>query len=274
MIVAMLPVEERRGGGMARGEGVLAPAFFVVHAVAPFDFAILFGPTRLDIAEPNASFPHCEGEGERELRAVVNLEFANGERSRLAHGGEELQAGPVILARIKAEDSIPGAVIEGRVLEAFLSSDLDLLDIHLDAVAGTFLAKERQLAGAALGGAPDRGIAERFANATNGRGGHADPVHAFQPDPRADRPELEVAACVFNQVHRRLRETPAPCGRIPWHQPGEPTTLPAAPPDPDSLAIQTKPASSSVQPVVRGVPHHHEAAFHGVMKSLGNVHGL
>lgn len=199
MVVTMFPVEQRRGGGMERGKGVPAPAFFVVHPMTAFDFAILFGPPRLAIAETNASRLDREGKGQGKFRAIVNVECAHGERERLADGGEELQAGPVILAGGEPKNPIPRAVIEGGVLEACVARDLDLLDIDLDTVTGALLAVTRQLAGAALGGAPDRGRAEILANATNGRGSHADPVHSLQPDPRADRAELEVAAGVLNQ---------------------------------------------------------------------------
>ncbi len=151
MVVTMFPVEQRRGGGMEHGKGVPAPAFFVVHPMTAFDFAILFGPPRLAIAETNASLLDREGKGQGKFRASVTLECAHGERERLADGGEELQAGPVILAGGEPKNPIPRAVIEGGVLEACVARDLDLLDIDLDTVTGALLAVTRQLAGAALG---------------------------------------------------------------------------------------------------------------------------
>ena len=67
-----------------------------------FDFAVLFGPTRLDVPQADTGFVHGQGKGQREFRPLVNLNLANGKREGLSHGGQEVETGAVILTRIEA----------------------------------------------------------------------------------------------------------------------------------------------------------------------------
>ena len=71
-----------------------------------FDFAVLFGPTRLDVPQADTGFVHGQGKGQgkgqREFRPLVNLNLANGKREDVSHGGQEVETGAVILTRIEA----------------------------------------------------------------------------------------------------------------------------------------------------------------------------
>ena len=99
----------------------------------------------------SASSGKGEGKGERELGAVVHLDFSNGKREHLPDRGQEVETGAVILAGIEAQDPIARAVIQGGILRTFLPRHLHLLHIDLDTLTRLFLAEEDRRPGAPRG---------------------------------------------------------------------------------------------------------------------------
>jgi hypothetical protein len=214
MVGGVLPVQQRGRGGIQRGKALASPELLVIDARAAFDFAVLFRTPRFNVAEANASLLHGECEGEGELRPIVNLHFANRKREGVANGGQELQPGEVVLAGIEAEDPKPSAVIEGGGLEPLRAGGLNLLDVHLDRIAGALFAEEGELAGAAFQGAAERRVAEVAADPVDRGGGNTKAVDALQPDPRANGAKLEVAAGLLNEDDRRRRNATGTAGGI------------------------------------------------------------
>ena len=69
--------------------------------MTPFDFAVLFGPTRFDVPQADTGFLHGQRKGQGEFRPIVDLNLANGKREDVSHGGQEVETGAVILTRIE-----------------------------------------------------------------------------------------------------------------------------------------------------------------------------
>jgi len=146
VIVAAFPGQEGLCRWCEAVEGGAAPELFFIHTVTAFDLSILFRPTRFDVPQANPGFLYGEREGEGELGAVVDLDFANGERQGVSHRGQEVETGAVILARVEPQDTIARAVIDGGVLKTFLAGDLHFLDIDLHTVTGVFFTEKPRVA--------------------------------------------------------------------------------------------------------------------------------
>ncbi len=158
MIVPPLPGQQDCG---CRAEGVkggLAPELLVVNAVTAFDFAVLLRPMGLDVAEANPRSLHGQPKGQGAFGAVVDLDLLDDKGEGLSKRFEEVEAGRVIFRAIEPEDAIAGAIIEGGVLEASLSRDLQFLHVHMDTVTRVRPTEERQLTWSAFRGPADRRI--------------------------------------------------------------------------------------------------------------------
>lgn len=180
-----------------------------------FHLPTLFGPARLERPQADAGFLHGQRKGQREFCPVVDLNFLNGERQGLSHRGQEVETGAVILARIQAQDAIPRAVIESRVLNAFLAGDVHLRHIDLHTFAGVLFAEEDWVAGASRLGSPDRGIAKIPTNPADRRDGHPKVMDSVEPDARPHGPKLQVVASLLDEPHGLFGQ---PAGPLATHR--------------------------------------------------------
>lgn len=89
VVVDPLPAGQRPARLVEGDEAMAAPEFLVVDAVAPFDFAVLLGTARADVAQLNAGFLDGERERQRELGTVITLEAPNPEGQSAAHLGKK-----------------------------------------------------------------------------------------------------------------------------------------------------------------------------------------
>lgn len=236
-----------------------------------FDFPVLFRAPGCDVAQPQPRLLDREREGERELRAVVDLQFPDGKGQRGTEGREERVAGPLILLGIESEDPVAGAVINGGVLETLGAGYFDFFDVHLYTIPWTFSTEERQLTRAPLGFAAERRVPETVTDTANRRYGAPDLIYAFELDAGADRSEMELAPGLFNQRHGRIRNPAGPDRGIARDQPREAGGLPAATPGPDRLPIQAKPPGGSLEPMFGCIVHNGETTLDGVVIVFGDL---
>lgn len=242
MIVAVFPGQQGLGRGSKTGKRRATPKFLSIDTMTPFNFPVLLRAPGFNVAQPHPHLLDREREGERELSAVVDLQFTDGKRERDAEGREERVAGPLIFLWIQSEDPVAGAVINGGVLETLGSGHFDFFDVHLHTIPWTLSTEQRQLTRAPLGLPAERRVSEAVANAANRRGGNPDPMHAVEPDAGADRPEVEVAPGLFNQRHGRIRNPACSDRGIARDQAREAVDLPATPPGSDRLPIPSQTA--------------------------------
>src|SRR5215813_7929078 len=135
----MLPASQCESCLFVRAEVVAAPELFGVDSMTTLDLSVLLGAPRLYVAMLDARFLHGQREPEREFRTVVRLEFPDGEGQVRAQLAQEGQARGLVAAPVEAQDSIPGAVVDRRVLIASTLRGLDDFDIDLDGVARILL---------------------------------------------------------------------------------------------------------------------------------------
>src|SRR5262245_36581917 len=151
---------------------------------------------------------HGELEGQGELVAIVRLWPPDRERARGTELAEERDAVPVIHPAVEAQHAVARAVIERRVLEHALTSNLDELHVHLDAVSGPVPLEQLELPWPALPDGLHLGEPELQDHALDRPLRDPEPMHPPEPELGPCGPIAEVDARMPNEVDQRGRDPP------------------------------------------------------------------
>ena len=271
MVVLMLPGAEGVGCRRQTVEARPTPKLFFVDPMTPFHFPVLFRASRGNVAEADASLLHRQGKGKREFCAIINLNFANGKREHLPNRGQKLKTGAMILAGIEAQDAIPRAVIEGRILKTFLPRHFHFFNINLHTITWLVLTEEQRLSRASRAGAPDWRMAEIPADPADCCGRDADAMHPIQPEPGPHRPKLQLAAGLLNESDGLLGQPSAALHRMARHQSDGPTGYPAPVPGSHRFTIQAEAPGGAFEPIFVRVAQNRQSAVDEVMMSGGDA---
>src|SRR5437867_485849 len=145
LVIDALPLTQLGRGSLEVLEGLAAPELLLVDPVAAFHLAVLFRTPRADVAMLDPAALYREDEGERELRAVIGLDLANGEWKGADDFGDEVQTGTHMEPAVEPQDPEAGAVVQGGVLVRLGPAHLDELHVNLDRLAGRGLLEQLEL---------------------------------------------------------------------------------------------------------------------------------
>jgi hypothetical protein len=175
---------------------------------------------------------------------------------------EEGDPVPVIQPAVEAQDSVARAVIERRVLEQALTSYLDELHVHLNAVAGPVPLEQLELPWPALADGLHPREPELADDALDRPSRDPEPMHPPEPELGPCGPVAEVDARMPNEIDQRVRDPPRSSRGVPGDEAANPIRPPARAPTPDCPRRASEAPTRRSYPVRCRILEHQQPLLH------------